>query len=271
MGKIIFFSTFALLRIRLVVMRPLLLLSNDDGVEAKGLQKLIEMLSPMADLFVVAPDCPRSGASCSLTSVLPIKQTLMEAESGLTIYSCSGTPADCVKLALDQLLQRQPDMVIGGINHGGNASINVHYSGTLGAVKEGVLQGIPSVAFSLLDHDLNADFSPLQPYVERITQTVLDKSLPYGSCLNVNFPAVKEFAGVKICRMAYSRWQEEYVPCESPHGGHYYWLGGECVNDEPDEEDTDSWALERDYVAITPIRVDETDYDLKDMLNDWEL
>lgn len=252
-------------------MRPLFLLSNDDGVDAKGIQSLIEMLSPMADLFVVAPDRPRSGAACSLTSDLPIKQTLKETESGLTVFSCSGTPTDCVKLALDQLLQRQPDVVVCGINHGGNASINVHYSGTMGAVKEAALHGIPAVAFSLLDHDLNADFSALLPYVQNITQKVMDNSLPYGSCLNVNFPAVEEFAGIKICRMAYSRWQDEYVPCERPQGGHYYWLGGECVNDEPDEEDTDSWALERDFIAITPIRVDETDYDLKATMSDWGL
>lgn len=251
--------------------RPLLLISNDDGVQAKGLQELVRMLQPVADLFVVAPDGARSGSSCSITSEIPIKQTLLKSAEGLTVYSCSGTPADCVKLSLDQLLQCQPDLVIGGINHGGNASVNVHYSGTMGVVKEGALHGIPSVAFSLLDHDAQADFTPLQPFVQRIVRLILENGIPYGTCLNVNFPAVEDFAGVKVCRMAYSSWQDEYTLCERPSGGHYYWLGGECVNDEPEESDTDSWALERGYVAVTPVHIDETDYDLKETLSHWEL
>jgi 5'-nucleotidase len=252
-------------------MKPLFLLSNDDGVDAKGLQCLIEMLRPIGDLFVVAPDRPRSGAACSLTSELPIKQMLVSAEEGVTVHSCSGTPSDCVKLALDQLLQSRPDMVIAGINHGGNASTNVHYSGTMGAVYEGALHGIPSVAFSLLDHDPNADFSMMEPYVQRITQLCMNEILPYGSCLNVNFPAAEEYAGVKICRMCYSNWQDEFTPYERNGGEHYYWLGGEFINDEPDEQDTDSWALDHDYVAITPVKVDVTDYDLKEKLNNWDI
>lgn len=252
-------------------MKPLILLSNDDGVQAKGLKELIGMLRLMGNLFVVAPDRPRSGASSCLTAELPVKASLLSADDGLTVYSCSGTPTDCVKLALDQLLQRSPDLVVAGINHGNNATVNLHYSGTIGAVREGALHGIPSVAYSLCDHDQDADFEPLHPYVQRITRQALERDMPYGSLLNVNFPAVKQFAGVRICRMAYSRWQNEYVSCERPQGGHYYWLGGECVNDEPEEEDTDSWALDRDYVAVTPLKVDATDYKLKEELTDWDL
>lgn len=252
-------------------MKPLILLSNDDGVNAKGLHELVRMLRPIGNLFVIAPDRARSGASCCLTAQVPIHASLVKSEDDLMVYSCSGTPADCVKLAMDQLLQRMPDLVVGGINHGSNASINAHYSGTIGVVKEGVLHGIPSIAFSLCNHATDADFTPLEPYVVRIVEAVLEQSLPYGSYLNVNFPDAPEYAGIRFCRMAYSRWQDEYVPCERPHGERYYWLGGECINDEPEEEDTDSWALERDYVAITPLKIDDTDYDLKASLENWDL
>ncbi len=252
-------------------MKPLILLSNDDGVHAKGLHELIRMLRSVGNLFVVAPDRVRSGASSFLTAEIPITARLVKSEEGLTVYSCSGSPTDCVKLALDQLLQRMPDLVVGGINHGNNASVNAHYSGTVGVVREGALHGIPSVAFSLCNHSLDADFAPAEPYVVEIVEQVLEQSMPYGSFLNVNFPDTSKFSGVRVCRMAYSRWQDEYVPCEHPHGARFYWLGGEFINDEPDEEDTDSWALERDYVAITPLKVDVTDYDLKVSMENWKL
>lgn len=252
-------------------MKPLILISNDDGVAAKGLQQLIEMLRPIANLFVVAPDRARSGMGCAITADVPIQPNLIRAEEDVTVYSCTGTPIDCVKLALDQLLQRMPDMIVSGINHGGNASINVHYSGTMGVVLEGAMKGIPSVAYSLMDTDPNADFGPLEPYILHFTQLVLQNQLPFGTCLNVNFPAVEQFAGVRVCRMGYGSWQEEYFPTEHPHGGRYYWLGGEFTNDEPDEEDTDNWALARDYVAITPVMVDVTDHRFLDTLKDWDL
>lgn len=252
-------------------MKPLILISNDDGINAKGLHALVVMLSPLGNLFVVAPDRARSGASCSITSEYPIKQTLVKSEDGLTMYSCTGTPADCVKLALDQMLGRQPDLIVGGINHGNNATINIHYSGTVGIAIEGTLHGIPSIAYSLDNQSADADFAPLTSYIRHITSLVLEKGLPFGSCLNVNFPSAQAFAGTRICRMAYSSWIDEYTLCNHPHGEHYYWLGGECTNDEPDESDTDSWALERDFIAITPIKVDATDFELKDMLGNWDL
>lgn len=252
-------------------MKPLILISNDDGINAKGLHALVVMLSPLGNLFVVAPDRARSGASCSITSEYPIKQTLVKSEDGLTMYSCTGTPADCVKLALDQMLGRQPDLIVGGINHGNNATINIHYSGTVGIAIEGTLHGIPSIAYSLDNQSADADFAPLTSYIRRLTSLVLEKGLPFGSCLNVNFPSAQAFAGTRICRMAYSSWIDEYTLCNHPHGEHYYWLGGEYINDEPDESDTDSWALERDFIAITPIKVDATDFELKDMLGNWDL
>ena len=252
-------------------MTPLILLSNDDGVYAKGLRELIDMLRPLGNLFVVAPDKARSGSACSLSSEIPVTADLLETSEGLTVYACSGTPVDCVKLALDQLLASRPDLIVGGINHGNNATINVHYSGTLGVALEGALQGIPSVAFSLCDRDPDADFEPLRPYVQRITSQALRQTLPYGSCLNVNFPPDGNYRGLRVARMAYSRWQDEFQPCIHPGGSRYFWLAGECVNDEPDETDTDSWALDHQYVAVTPIKIDVTDYNLKEALADWDL
>ena len=251
--------------------RPLLLISNDDGVQAKGIRFLIEVLQPVADLFVMAPDGPRSGAGCALTSALPIRYQILTEEPGLTICSCSGTPVDCVKLALDQVMPRCPNMVIGGVNHGNNASINAHYSGTMGVAFEGAMQGIPSVAFSLCDHRSDACFEPLRPYVLQIVKEVLKNGLPPFSCLNVNFPLYDTFKGVRMCRMAASRWHKEYEPRQHPHGGCYYWLTGDCCNLEPDAEDTDSWALAHGYVAVTPTQVDVTHYGLLDTLKRWLL
>ena len=252
-------------------MKPLILISNDDGVAAKGLHELIDMLRPLGDLFVVAPDRARSGAACSITSPLPITIHQLKVEDGVTIYSCTGRPTDCVKIAIDQLLLRQPDLVVGGINHGDNSSVNEHYSGTMGVAKEGALHGIPSIAFSLCNYDSNANFEPLRDIVQHITRLVLGKGIPFGTCLNVNFPDVENYAGIKVCRMGFNRWENEFTPFERPRGGRYFWLGGDFVNDEPEETDTDTWALERDYVAITPIHIDDTDYALKETLESWDL
>lgn len=251
--------------------KPLLLLSNDDGVQAKGLDFLIKTLSLVADLFVMAPDGPRSGAGCGLTSSVPLVYREIHRGPGLTVCACSGTPVDCVKLALDQVMTRRPDVVIGGVNHGNNASVNAHYSGTMGVAFEGTLQGIPSIAFSLCDHHPDADFEPLVDYVVRIVQAVIDNGLPEHACLNVNFPLGKSFEGIRVCRMAMSRWIKEYQSCDHPHGGQYYWLTGDCENLEPEAEDTDSWALEHGYVAITPTQVDVTHYGLLETLKRWQL
>ena len=178
--------------------KPFLLLSNDDGFAAKGIQELIKVLRPMADLMVVAPSGPRSGASGSITSEHPLRCKKIESASGFSLYSCTGTPVDCVKLALHDLVPRTPDMVIGGINHGDNSSVNVHYSGTMGVVIEGCLKKIPSVGFSLCNHAEDADFTPTFPYIQRIVEEVLQHGLPVGTCLNVNFPDVKDLKGVRI-------------------------------------------------------------------------
>lgn len=238
--------------------KPRLLLSNDDGVTAKGLNFLIGVLAPQAELFVMAPDAPRSGAGCSLTSTLPLRYRVLHDEPGLTICSCSGTPVDCVKLAIGQAMTYVPDLIVSGINHGSNASVNAHYSGTMGVAYEGAMKGIPAVAFSLCDHQEEADFEPLRPYVAELVGKVLAAGLPPHTCLNVNFPKLAEFRGIRVCRMAYSSWEREHVPCPHPYSNEFFWLTGQQRNLEPDADDTDLWALEHGYVAVTPTTVDVT-------------
>lgn len=246
--------------------KPYILISNDDGVTAKGLRFLVDTLRPVADLLVVAPDAPRSGFSCSFTAAWPISYKVLREEPGLTVCSCSGTPADCVKLALNVFSGRRPDLVVGGINHGDNSSVNTHYSGTMGVVTEGVLQGYPAVAFSLCDHREDADFSPLAPYLVDFVFKAIAIGLPPYTCLNINFPKAEKFAGVRVCRMAHSRWEQELEPCPSPHGGPYFWLGGRCREFEPEADDTDRWALAHGYVAVTPTNVDVTATGLVEVL-----
>lgn len=244
-------------------MRPLLLLSNDDGVLAKGLNSLIDFLLPLADIVVVAPDGGRSGAAGSITSGRPLTYKVVNVKPSLKVISCNGTPVDCVKLALEVLLDRKPDVIIGGINHGDNSSVNVHYSGTMGIVIEGCLKGIPSIGFSLCDFDADAHFLPLKPYVQRVVQWVLECGLKRGVCLNVNFPRLEDgaaYAGLKVCRMAHGAWSNEWWENTHPRGQKFYWLTGQYTNLEPDASDTDAWALAHGYVAVTPTRIDVTAY-----------
>ncbi len=251
--------------------KPLILISNDDGYEAKGINELITFLRPLGEIIVMAPDSARSGMSCAITADRPVKYSLVRKEEGLAIYKCTGTPADCIKLAAFDVLNRQPDVIVGGINHGDNSAVNVHYSGTMGVVIEGCLRGVPSIGFSLCDHDPDADFSPLKEPICRITSKVLQSGLPTGVCLNVNFPKRKEFAGIRICRQTIGKWENEWEKRQRPHGGDYFWLTGDFVNHEPENEDTDQWALSHGYVSITPTRVDVTSYETMEQLKEWSL
>lgn len=252
------------------IKKPLILISNDDGFQAKGINVLIDTLRDIADLLVCAPDSGRSGYGCAFSVFNPLHLKLRRKEKGLEVWSCDGTPVDCVKLALDQLCtKRKPDMVIGGINHGDNASVNTHYSGTMGVAMEGAMKYIPSVAFSLCDHAEDADFDPLLPYIRHITQKVLEEGLPEGVCLNINFPVAKKFKGVKVCRMAKGTWGNECVRSIHPRGSEYFWMVGSYVNDEPKAKDTDNWALTHGYVAITPTRVDVTAYETMEKIKQW--
>lgn len=251
--------------------KPLILISNDDGVKAKGLSELINALSGLGEIVVMAPDGPRSGASCAITSEYPIKYREVKKDSDLTIYQCNGTPVDCVKLALFELLPRCPDLVIGGINHGDNSSVNVHYSGTMGVVIEGCLKGISSIGFSLCNHDADADFNNLLPYVRQIVLETLRNGLPKGICLNVNMPSQNKIRGTRICRQTKGDWSNEWKRCHHPRGGSYFWLTGAYTNQEKESQDTDQWALSNGYLAITPIQVDMTAYAFMEELNKWNV
>ena len=246
--------------------KPLILISNDDGYQAKGINELIRMVRDYGDVLVCAPDGPRSGQACAFSATVPLTLTLKHQESGVQIWACNGSPVDCVKMALAELSPRKPDLVIGGINHGDNASVNTHYSGTMGVTLEGCMKYIPSIAFSICDYRADADFTPLEPYIRKMTQQVLAEGLPQGVCMNVNFPVVTTYKGVRICRMSRGTWLNEVTRCHHPRGYDYWWMVGQYQNDEPEAEDTDRWALDNGYVAITPTRVDVTAYEAMEEL-----
>ena len=254
-----------------VTNRPLILISNDDGYHAKGFNCLIDWVRDYGDVIACAPESVRSGFSCAFSATIPLTLKQRRKMEGVEVWSCNGTPVDCVKMALAELCPRKPDLVIGGINHGDNASVNVHYSGTMGVTLEGCLKYIPSVAFSLCDYRSDADFSPLESYVRTIVQQVLTAGLPKGICLNVNFPLMPEFKGVRVCRRAYGTWGQEVSKCHHPRGYDYWWMMGHYTNDEPEAEDTDNWALTHGYVAVTPTRIDVTAYEAMELIKSWKL
>lgn len=248
--------------------RPLILISNDDGIASKGLAELVKCLRPLGEIVVMAPDGPRSGFSGALTSGEPIHYSMVRRDVGLVAYKCSGTPADCVKLAF-HVLDRRPDLVVGGINHGDNSAVNVHYSGTMGVVIEGALKGVPAIGFSICNHDSNPDFEPMLPYVRSIAAAVLEKGLPPLTCLNVNVPDTAELKGVRICEQTRGQWVGEWENFAHKGDNRYYWLTGEFRNDDPENEKNDHWALNNGYVAITPTTVDLTAYDLVEEMKNW--
>jgi 5'-nucleotidase len=250
--------------------RPLILISNDDGYHSKGLKCLIDMISQFGDLLVVAPESARSGFSMAFSVTLPLRLKLRRKMEGVEIWSCNGTPVDCIKMALSELCPRKPDLVIGGINHGDNASVNTHYSGTMGVTTEGCMKHIPSIAYSLCNHDDDADFEPMRHIVQYITEKVLKEGLPDGVCLNVNYPLVDKIKGVRVCRMAHGDWGNEVVRVRHPRNYDYYWLVGDYTNTEPDAEDTDNWALTHGYIAITPTTIDVTSYEMIDQMKNWK-
>lgn len=238
--------------------RPLIMISNDDGVDAKGLRYLVECVSGLGDVIVVAPDGPRSGQSSAITVDAPLRVRQHPDYQGARIYSVTGTPVDCIKLGMHAVVPRRPDILLAGINHGSNAGNSVIYSGTMGAVMEGCMIGIPSVGYSLLHHSIEADFSECGRFVDIITRSVLDQGLPEGVCLNVNIPALCKPKGMKTVRAAHGYWTEEYADYTDPHGHPYYWLTGRFVNTEPDSQDTDEFWLASEYVSVVPVRPDQT-------------
>lgn len=243
--------------------KPLILVVNDDGVTAPGIRTLIRLMKTLGEVVVVAPDSPQSGKGHAITldSMLQAERVYID-EGEQVEYACSGTPVDCVKLALNKLVPRKPDLCVSGINHGSNASINVLYSGTMAAALEGAIEGIPSIGFSLLDYAQDADFSQCEDYVLKIAEQVLANPIPKGTCLNVNIPKVKKDAikGIRVCRQAHGNWNEEFDERINPLGKTYYWLTGNYVNNDP-KTDTDIWALDNNYISVVPVMFDLTSHD----------
>lgn len=237
--------------------RPLILITNDDGDFSKGIAVLTRLMLPLGDVVVMAPDGPRSAQSNALTVTHPIRFKLLEEKPGITRYACNGTPTDCVKLALNAVVDRRPDLLVSGINHGSNAAINVIYSGTMGAVLEGCENLIPSVGFSISDYNPDADFSVFETYITQIATNVLKNGLPHNVCLNVNAPK-GEIKGMQVVRQCDGRWTREFEKRIDPHGRAYYWLTGAFENHEPEAQDTDEWALAQGYVSVVPTKIDMT-------------
>ena len=254
------------------VLNAKIVISNDDGYHSPGIRLLADVVKAFADVLVVAPESARSGFSCAFSGTDYLRLKRRHNMGDTEVWSCTGTPVDCVKIALDQLCpERRPDLIIGGINHGDNSSINNHYSGTMGIAKEGCMKYIPSIAFSSCYYEEDANLEPLHPYIEEIVRRVLVDGLPQGICLNVNFPARQSFEGVRVCRMTHGSWTNEISKEHHPRGYDYYWVVGSYRNDEPLAEDTDQWALENGYVAITPTTIDVTAYNFMDNVRAWDI
>ena len=253
--------------------KPLILVTNDDGITAPGLRNLIEVMNEIGEVVVVAPDSPQSGMGHAITINSTLYCDKIKVTDGPQLeYSCSGTPADCVKLAINELLDKKPDLCVSGINHGSNSSINVIYSGTMSAAIEAGIEGVPAIGFSLLDFKWNADFKPLKEYIKKISLEALRKGIPKDVVLNVNFPLLKngKIKGMKICRQARAYWVEEFDKRTNPMGREYYWLTGTFINEDKGE-DTDEWALNKGYISIVPTQFDLTAHHSLQQLNTWSL
>ncbi|KUF38702.1 5'/3'-nucleotidase SurE [Myroides marinus] len=253
--------------------KPLILVTNDDGITAPGMRALISVMKEIGEVVVVAPDSAQSGMGHAVTinNTLTLEKVNIDPEIEIE-YACSGTPVDCVKIALGQILDRTPDLCVSGVNHGSNSSINVIYSGTMSAALEAGMSGIPAIGFSLLDFSWSADFEQIKPFIKKITTEALKHGIPKDIVLNVNFPKLPEqdIKGVKVCRQAKATWVENFDKRVSPHGKEYYWLVGEFVNQDKGE-DTDEWALRNGYISIVPVQFDLTAHQVLERINRWDL
>lgn len=250
--------------------KPLILISNDDGITSPGISALVETMLELGDVIVVAPDKPQSAMGHAITINQPIRLTKVELFQGVESWQCSGTPVDCVKIAIDKILPRKPDLMVSGINHGSNSSINVIYSGTMSAAVEAAIDGMKSIGFSLCDYSWEADFIPAKPYIKKIAEKVLQNDLPYGTLLNVNIPVPADgnIKGIKVCRQAQAKWKEDFDQRTDPFGRTYYWMTGKFVNMDHGQ-DTDEWALQNDYISVVPTMFDLTDHQRIGSLNNW--
>lgn len=250
--------------------KPLILITNDDGYQAKGIQSLIEELKKLGDIHVFAPDRPQSGMSSAITVSNALRYRLYKQEENITYYVCSGTPVDCVKLALNEFLERKPDLLVSGINHGSNAGISVLYSGTVGAAIEGCVFNVPSVAMSLCEYNPDSDFSQAAKVAFNVAEKVLEEGLPKGICLNVNVPA-GEVKGIKITTQTQGKWVNEYLRSQDGAGRDVFWMTGNFENWEQDNDNSDEWALANGYAAVVPVKIDMTAHDFIPELKMWNL
>jgi 5'-nucleotidase len=250
--------------------KPLILVCNDDGITAPGIRALISVAKEFGDVLVVAPDKPQSAMGHAITINSTLRVHPMKTDGSIE-YACTGTPVDCVKLAVNKILQRKPDLLVSGINHGSNASINVIYSGTMSAALEGAIENIPAIGFSLLDHSIEADFTASAEIARRIIARALTDRMPDYTCLNVNIPnlAPELIKGMKVCRQARANWEEEFDERKDPSGRVYYWMTGVFKNFD-EGEDTDVWALDNGYVSIVPVQFDVTAHKTIPFFKSWE-
>ena len=247
---------------------PIILITNDDSIHAPGIRALVEAARGLGKIVVVAPDKPQSGMGHAITIGNPLRLHKMHLFEDVESYSCSGTPVDCVKLAVDKVLHRKPDICLSGINHGANHSINVIYSGTMSAALEASIESIPSIGFSLLDLSIEADFTAATHYARLLVEQMLKKPIAEPHlCLNVNIPKgeLASIKGIKICRQAYAKYDEEFDERKDPNGRRYYWLTGHFVNFDKGK-DTDVWALKNNFVSVVPVQFDLTNMPLKKKL-----
>jgi 5'-nucleotidase len=254
-------------------MKPLILVTNDDGITSNGIKTLIGVAKEFGNVVVVAPDSPQSGMGHAITIGNPLRLEKATLFEGIDAYECTGTPADCVKLAKNFLMEsKKPDLVLSGINHGSNTSVSVLYSGTMSAAIEAAMEGIPAIGFSVCDYDHQTDMSHTEPYIRQIIGQVLEYGMKKGVALNVNFPkkADQELRGIKVCRQAKAMWQEKFDLRHDPYGGRYFWMAGEFLNQDTGE-DTDEWAVQNGYVSIVPCQYDLTDYDYRKEIEGWKL
>ncbi len=250
--------------------KPLILITNDDGYQAKGIKELTEAMKGLGEIIVFAPDSHQSGMSSAITTSNPIRARIYHQEEDLTAYMCSGTPVDCVKLALNMFVDRKPSLVVSGVNHGSNAGISVLYSGTVGAAIEGCVFNIPSIAFSLCDFNPDADFTVPKEVARKLAKKVLEVGLPKGICLNVNIP-VGEIKGIKVTTQTQGKWVNEYHCSKDGINRDVFWMTGNFENWETENENNDEWALANGYAAAVPVKIDMTAYELIDEIREWKL
>ncbi|MGC9330770.1 MAG: 5'/3'-nucleotidase SurE [Bacteroidales bacterium] len=251
--------------------KPFILISNDDGPDARGLHSLIKVAKEFGNIVVVVPEDGQSGKSHSITVKHPLRVRKIPRNDDVLFYVVSGTPVDCLKIALDQLLDKKPDMVLSGINHGSNSAVSVMYSGTMGVVLEAGIHRIPAVGFSLLNHAPDADFTLSEKIIRMVVPKIMENSLPEMVVLNVNIPDIKpeDFKGIEVCRQTFGVWQGEFEKCQDPSGNPYYWLTGHFENNENGTPNTDEYVLKQNKASIVPVKPDLTDFNSLQIMSKW--